>query len=114
MLNIIKKGVLIMSQNYTLEFKRKIVHFHLEKERTYKSVTTEYSASKASYFRMAQRIQQRIPGRPLQAKEEYDSMKEKLGLKRENEKTVEGNRILKNAGILCKRNQLDNPGIPGT
>lgn len=96
-----------MSQNYTLEFKRKIVYCHLEKERTYKSVTTEYGASKNSISEWCKEFQP-----DPQAKEEYDSMKEKLRLKRENEKTVEGNRILKNDGILCKRNRLDKPGIP--
>ncbi len=36
-----------MSQNYTPEFKKKIVRLH-EEGRTYKSITAEYGVSKAS------------------------------------------------------------------
>ncbi len=43
-----KKEVLIMSQNYTTEFKKKIVRLHEEEGRTYKSITAEYGVSKAS------------------------------------------------------------------
>ena len=44
-----KKEVLIMSQNYTTEFQKKIVRLHEEEGRTYKSITTEYGVSKASF-----------------------------------------------------------------
>ncbi|MCI9198506.1 MAG: transposase [Lachnospiraceae bacterium] len=37
-----------MSQNYTPEFKKKIVRLHEEEGRTYKSITAEYVVSKAS------------------------------------------------------------------
>ena len=37
-----------MPQSYTPEFKKKIVRLHLEEGRTYKSITAEYSVSKAS------------------------------------------------------------------
>ncbi|MDE5824079.1 MAG: transposase [Lachnospiraceae bacterium] len=37
-----------MSQNYTPEFKMKIVRLHEEKGRTYKSITAEYGVSKAT------------------------------------------------------------------
>ena len=37
-----------MSQNYTPEFKNKIVRLHEEEGRTYKSITAEYGVSKAS------------------------------------------------------------------
>jgi transposase len=37
-----------MSQNYTPEFKKKIVRFHEAEGRTYKSITAEYGVSKAS------------------------------------------------------------------
>jgi transposase len=37
-----------MPQNYTLEFKKKIVRFHKEEGRTYKSITAEYGVSKAA------------------------------------------------------------------
>lgn len=37
-----------MSQNYTAEYKKKIVRLHVEEGRTYKSITAEYGVSKAS------------------------------------------------------------------
>ena len=36
-----------MSQNYTPEFKKKIIRLHEEEGRTYKSITAEYGVSKA-------------------------------------------------------------------
>ncbi len=53
-----------MSQNYTPEFKKKIVRLHEEEGRTYKSITAEYGVSKASISKWLQRIQQRMPGKP--------------------------------------------------
>ncbi len=44
----IRKEVSIMPQNYTPEFKKKIVRLHEEEGRTYKSITAEYGVSKAS------------------------------------------------------------------
>lgn len=43
-----KKEVLIMPQNYTPEFKKKIIRLHEEKGQSYKSVISEYGVSKAS------------------------------------------------------------------
>ena len=37
-----------MPQNYTPEFKKKIVRLHLEEGCTYKSIIAEYGVSKAS------------------------------------------------------------------
>ena len=37
-----------MPRNYTREFKKKIVHFHLEEGRTIKSLVAEYGVSKTS------------------------------------------------------------------
>ena len=42
-----------MPQNYTPEFKKKIVRLHLEEGRTYKSITAEYGVSKASISKCA-------------------------------------------------------------
>ncbi len=59
-----------MSQNYTPEFKKKIVRLHEEDGRTYKSITAEYGVSKASISKVVnlpkgrQRIQQRMPDKP--------------------------------------------------
>ncbi len=40
-----------MSQNYTPEFKKKIVRPHEKEGRIYKSITAEYGISKASIFK---------------------------------------------------------------
>lgn len=37
-----------MPQNYTPEFKKKIVQLRVEEGRTYRSITTEYGVAKAS------------------------------------------------------------------
>ena len=73
-----------MHKNYTPEFKKKIVRFHEEEGRTYKSITAEYSVSKASISKWCGEFRNECQTSP-QAKENYDSMKENLRLKRENE-----------------------------
>lgn len=39
-----------MSQNYEPEFKKNIVHLHLEKGRSFKGLVEKYGVSKASIF----------------------------------------------------------------
>lgn len=72
-----------MSQNYTAEFKKKMVRLHEEEGRTYKSITAKYGVSKASISKWCREFSKECQTDP-QAKEEYDSMKENLRLKREN------------------------------
>ncbi len=45
-----------MPQNYTPEFKKKIVRLHLEEGRTYKSIPAEYAMSKASIFKWCRQL----------------------------------------------------------
>ena len=71
-----------MPQNYTSEFKKKIVRLHEEEGRTYKSITAEYDVSKASISKWCLKFRKECQADP---QEEYDSMKENLRLKRENE-----------------------------
>ncbi len=73
-----------MSQNYTPEFKKKIVRLHEEEGRTYKSITAEYGVSKASISKWRSESSKECPTNP-QAKEDHDSMKENLRSKQENE-----------------------------
>ncbi len=47
-----------MLQNYTPEFKKKMVRLHEERGRTYQSITAEYSVSKASISQVMLRIPQ--------------------------------------------------------
>lgn len=75
-----------MPQSYTPEFKKKIVRFHIEEERTYKSITAEYGASKASISKWCSEF-----GKECQAKadinptnpNEAELMKENLRLRNE-------------------------------
>lgn len=72
-----------MPQSYTREFKKKIVRLHLEDGRTYKSITAEYGVSKARISKWCNELREECQSSP-EAKEEYDSMKEMLKLRKEN------------------------------
>ena len=73
-----------MTQNYTPEFRKKIVRLHEEEGRTYKSITAEYGVSKASICKWCSELRKECQTSE-QAKANYDSIKENLRLKRENE-----------------------------
>ena len=88
-----------MSQNYTPEFKKKIVRLHAEEGRTCKSITAEYGASKASISKWCSEFSKECQTDP-QAKEDYDSMKENLRLKRENEELRKETAFLKKAAAF--------------
>ncbi len=88
-----------MSQNYTPEFKKKIVRLHEEEGRTYKSITAEYGVSKASISKWCSEFSKECQTDP-QAKEDYDSMKENLRLKRENEELRKEIAFLKKAAAF--------------
>lgn len=85
-----------MPQNYTPEFKKKIVRLHLEEGRTYKSITAEYGVSKASISKWCAEFSKECLSN-TEAKAEYDNMKELLKLKRENEELRKENLFLKKA-----------------
>ena len=73
-----------MLQNYTIEFRKKIVCLHEEEGRTYKSTTAECDVSKVSISKWCSEFSKECQTDP-QAQEDYDSMKENLRLKRQNE-----------------------------
>ena len=85
-----------MPQNYTPEFKKKIVRLHEEEGRTYKSITAEYGVSKASISKWCREFSEECQTSP-ETKEEYDSMKEMLKLRKENEELRKENLFLKKA-----------------
>ena len=96
-----------MPQNYTPEFKKKIVRLHEEEGRTYKSITAEYGVSKASISKWCRELCEECQTSP-QDKEEYDSMKENLRLKRENDE------LKKEIAFLKKqRHSLQRKSIRG-
>ena len=88
-----------MPQNYTPEFKKKIVRLHLEEGRTYKSITAEYGVSKASISKWCREFSEECQTSP-ETKEEYDYMKEMLKLRKENEELRKENLFLKKAAAF--------------
>ena len=88
-----------MPQSYTPEFKKKIVRLHEEEGRTYKSITAEYGVSKASISKWCSEFSKECQPSP-EAKEDYDTMKERLRLNRENEELRKENLFLKKAAAF--------------
>ncbi len=88
-----------MPQNYTPEFKKKIVRLHEEEGRTYKSITAEYGVSKASISAWCRQLHEECQTSP-EAKEEYDAMKEILKLRKELEEAKKENLFLKKAAAF--------------
>ena len=88
-----------MPQNYTPEFKKKIVRLREEEGRTYKSITAEYGVSKASISKWCSELREECQTSP-EAKEEYDAMKEILRLRKELEEAKKENLFLKKAAAF--------------
>ena len=65
-----------MPQNYTPEFKKKIVRLHEEEGRTYKSITAEYGVSKASISKWCELFREECQ-LSQESKEEYAFMKKR-------------------------------------
>ena len=88
-----------MPQNYTPEFKKKIIRLHEEEGRTYKSITAEYGVSKASISKWCSELRNECQTSP-ETKAEYDNMKEILRLKKENDELRKENLFLKKAAAF--------------
>ena len=88
-----------MPQNYTPEFKKKIVRLHEEEGRTYKSITAEYGVSKAAISAWCKQFREECQTSP-ESKVDYNNMKEFLKLKRENEELRKENLFLKKAAAF--------------
>ena len=74
-----------MPQNYTPEFKKKMVRLRLEEGRTINSITTEYGISKGGVRRWCNEFQKECQAQSLQvpsSANEAEIMKEILLLKR--------------------------------
>ncbi len=96
-----------MPQNYTPEFKKKIVRLREEEGRTYRSITAEYGVSKASISKWCRELLEECQTSP-ETKEENDNMKELLKFKRENEELRKENLFLKK-----RRHSLQRKSIRG-
>ena len=95
-----------MSQNYTPEFKKKIVRLHLEEGRTYKSITAEYGVSKASISKWCSEFSQECQTKAIlkpESPNEAALMKENLRLRKELEEAKKENLFLKQRHSLQKK-----------
>ena len=75
-----------MPQNYTPEFKKKIVRLRLEKRRTINRITTEYGISKESVRQWCNEFQKECQAQSLQilsSVNEAEIMKDNLRLRRQ-------------------------------
>lgn len=88
-----------MPQNYTSEFKKKIVRLREEEGRTYKSITAEYGVSKSSIAKWCVELREECQRSP-EAREEYSAMKEILRLRKELEEVKKENHFLKKAAAF--------------
>ncbi len=98
-----RKEVLIMSQSYTPKLKKKIVRFHVEEGRTYKSITAEYGVSKASISKWCSEFSRECQTKALEnpdAPNEMELMKENLRLRKELEEAKNENLFLKKAAAF--------------
>ena len=92
-----------MSQSYTPEFKKKIVRLHIEKGRTYKSITAEYGVSKASISKWCAEFSEECHTKAQQnpdAPNDLELMKENLRLRKELEEAKKENLFLKKAAAF--------------
>lgn len=88
-----------MPQSYTPEFKKKIVRLHLEDGRTIKSIVSEFGVSKTTISKWCSEFSKECQTSP-ETKNEYDTMKEILKLKKENEVLRKENLFLKKAAAF--------------
>lgn len=87
-----------MPQNYTPEFKKKIVRLHEEEGSTYKSITAEYGVSKASISKWCSEFSKECQEKALNNPDEpneMELMKENLRLRKELEEAKKENLFLK-------------------
>ena len=95
-----------MSQNYTPEFKKKIIRLRLEEGRTINSITKEYGISKESVRRWCREFQKECQAQSLQkpsSANEADIMKENLRLRKELVEKEKEIQFLKKAAAFFAR-----------
>lgn len=77
-----------MPQSYEPESKKKIVHLHIEQERTYKSITDKQGVSKASISKWCSEVSEECQAKAQlhpEATNKMEMMKENLQLRKELE-----------------------------
>lgn len=92
-----------MPHVYEPEFKKKIVHLHLNEGRTYKSITREYGVSKSAISKWCEEFsrecQEKVQDNPA-AVNDAELMKENLRLRKELEEAGKENLFLKKAAAF--------------
>ena len=88
--------MLQMNQHYEPEFKKKIVHLHLEEGRSLKGLAAECGVSKPSISNWTKQFREECQ-KNEEAQADYDFMKETLKLKRQLAALQKGKRLLKKA-----------------
>lgn len=86
-------------RNYEEDFKRKLIHLHLEDGRSLKSLSEEYDASKASISKWVRTYREECQTNP-KTNEEYDSLMENRNLKKQLEELKKENQFLKKAAAF--------------
>ncbi len=92
-----------MPQNYTPEFKKKIVRLHVEEGRTYKSITAEYGVSKASISKWCNEFSKECQEKAqtnTDTPNVMELMKENLRLRKELDEARKENLFLKKAAAF--------------
>ena len=88
-----------MTQHYEPEFKKKIVHLHLEEGRSLKGLASEYGVSKASISNWTKQFREECQTNE-EAQTDYDFMKENLRLKKQLAELQKENDFLKKAAAF--------------
>ena len=83
-----------MTPHYEPEFKKKIVHLHLEEGHTLKGLSAEYGVSKASISNWVTQFHEECQNNE-EAKAEYNYMKENLQLRKQLAELQKENEFLK-------------------
>lgn len=92
-----------MPQNYSPEFKKKLIRLRLEEGRTINSITTEYNISKETLRRWCNEFKEECQAQSLQSPgsvNEAEIMKENLRLRKELEEAKKENLFLKKAAAF--------------
>ena len=88
-----------MNRHYEPEFKKKIVHLHLEDGRSIKSLAAEYGVSEASISNWTSQFRTECQTNE-QARNDYDYMKENFNLKKQLAELQKENDFLKKAAAF--------------
>lgn len=95
-----------MPQNYSPEFKKKVIRLRLEERRTINSITTEYNISKETLRRWCNEFKEECHAQSLQSPSSVNQaelMKENLRLRKELEEAKKENLFLKKAAAFFAR-----------